>query len=67
MDAGFCVINLICGACLGVLAEGEVDVNISGTIIQSGDKAQKIGFEISGFDKQLVETGGWVEYADQNY
>jgi len=25
------------------------------------------GFQITGFDADLVRAGGWVEYADQNY
>ncbi len=51
----------------GLNTQMEVDIKASEILIQSGDKTKKIGFEISGFDKQLVETGGWVEYADQNY
>jgi 3-isopropylmalate/(R)-2-methylmalate dehydratase small subunit len=32
-----------------------------------GGKELKIEFPISQFDKTLVETGGWVEFADKNY
>lgn len=45
----------------------SVDVKAGKIKVQTGEKAKEIGFEISGFDKELVETGGWVEYADQNY
>ncbi len=45
----------------------SVDVEALEISIQSADKNKKIPFEISGFDKELIQTGGWVEYADQNY
>ncbi|MBU1193625.1 MAG: 3-isopropylmalate dehydratase small subunit [Proteobacteria bacterium] len=44
-----------------------VDVKAGQITVQAGAKTKDIGFEISGFDKELVQTGGWVEYADQNY
>lgn len=44
-----------------------VDVKAGKITVQAGTKTKDIGFEISGFDKELVQTGGWVEYADQNY
>lgn len=44
-----------------------VDVKAGKITVQAGKKTRDIGFEISGFDKELVQTGGWVEYADQNY
>ncbi|MCG8549068.1 MAG: 3-isopropylmalate dehydratase small subunit [Desulfobacterales bacterium] len=37
------------------------------TATDAGGKALKIEFPISQFDKTLVETGGWVEFADKNY
>lgn len=48
-------------------AQVEVDVDASRIIIQSKDKTEKIEFQISEFDKTLIKTGGWVEYADKNY
>jgi len=45
----------------------SVDVAAGTLTIQAGDLSETIDFSISGFDKKLVETGGWVEYADQNY
>jgi 3-isopropylmalate/(R)-2-methylmalate dehydratase small subunit len=41
----------------------------SQTLIATDDagKELKIEFPISQFDKTLVETGGWVEFADKNY
>ncbi len=48
-------------------AQVEVDVDASRITIQSKDKTEKIEFQISEFDKTLIKTGGWVEYADKNY
>ncbi|MCP4722306.1 MAG: 3-isopropylmalate dehydratase small subunit [Desulfobacteraceae bacterium] len=45
----------------------SVDVETSMIQITSQDKNLTLGFEISEFDKTLVQTGGWLEYADQKY
>ena len=45
----------------------DVDVEKSVITIESGSQSQTIEFEISQFDKTLVETGGWVEFADKHY
>ena len=40
----------------------------NGTItFSSNDKIETVPFSISGFDSQLVNAGGWVDYADANY
>lgn len=44
-----------------------VDVDKDTISIKSDDQEETIAFEISEFDKTLVKTGGWVEYADANY
>jgi len=36
-------------------------------IIEGGQRKEEISFSLSGFDRALVETGGWVEYADTRY
>lgn len=51
--------------------EGPVDLSVdvdAGTItaVSAGGEF-KTGFTLSEFDKALVKTGGWVEYADQHY
>ena len=50
---------------------GDVDVVINlaeQTIVARGnDREESCKFEISPFDKALVEAGGWVEYADARY
>lgn len=39
-----------------------------GTLTVAGNGNQKtFDFELSPFDKALVESGGWVDYADQKY
>jgi len=44
-----------------------IDVE-AGTLTMAGNGGQKsFNFEISPFDKALVQAGGWVDYADRNY
>lgn len=45
----------------------SVDVETSMIHVTSGDRNLTLPFDISEFDKVLVKTGGWVEYADKNY
>jgi 3-isopropylmalate/(R)-2-methylmalate dehydratase small subunit len=45
----------------------SVDVETGRIQVTSQDRNLTFGFEISEFDKTLVRTGGWVEYADKNY
>ena len=44
-----------------------VDVETSVIMIQSKEQTKKIEFQISEFDRALIKTGGWVEYADKHY
>ncbi len=36
-------------------------------VIRSNGKQEEVPFSISGFDRTLVEAGGWVDYADSRY
>ena len=45
----------------------SVDLETSTIQVTSQDKHFTLPFTISEFDKTLVETGGWLEYADANY
>ncbi|MCU0598619.1 MAG: 3-isopropylmalate dehydratase small subunit [Desulfobacterales bacterium] len=45
----------------------ETDLPNSRFIVSSGKTRAEFPFSISDFDRALVEAGGWVEYADQNY
>ncbi len=49
--------------------EVTIAVNLDGQKLtaQAGDQKQQFAFEISPFDKALVEAGGWVEFADARY
>lgn len=45
----------------------EVDLDSNMLSVSTSDKSETVEFSISGFDKTLVEEGGWVEYADKRY
>ena len=51
--------------------KGQVDISVdvdAGVVTAvSEGSTLKAAFTISEFDKALVKTGGWVEYADQHY
>jgi 3-isopropylmalate/(R)-2-methylmalate dehydratase small subunit len=36
-------------------------------VLEAGSERKEIPFSISGFDRALVEAGGWVGYADRHY
>jgi 3-isopropylmalate/(R)-2-methylmalate dehydratase small subunit len=44
-----------------------VDLDAQKLTAQAGDQNKEFSFEISQFDKALVEAGGWVEFADARY
>ena len=44
-----------------------VDLAAQKVVASAGGKDESFSFEISQFDKALVEAGGWVEYADARY
>ena len=52
-------------------ADGDVGVSVDlaaqTVTAESGGSKETFSFEISPFDKALVEAGGWVEYADARY
>ncbi|MCI5158948.1 MAG: 3-isopropylmalate dehydratase small subunit, partial [Candidatus Electrothrix sp. AUS1_2] len=39
------------------------------TVVAENDKGEKVecNFSMNSFDKKLVDAGGWLAYADQNY
>lgn len=45
----------------------RTDLENSRFIITAAEKEAEIPFDVSGFDRSLVATGGWVEYADLHY
>ncbi|MDA3800121.1 MAG: 3-isopropylmalate dehydratase small subunit [Kiritimatiellae bacterium] len=44
-----------------------VDMDSSTLTVSADDQKSTFEFVISGFDRALVEAGGWLEYADENY
>ncbi len=48
---------------------GQLSVDVDKKVINAtaGNHALELEFNISEFDKSLVKTGGWLEYADQHY
>ena len=49
--------------------EVEIGVDLDGQKVTAvaGGKTETFSFEISPFDKALVQAGGWVEFADARY
>lgn len=45
----------------------ETDLENKHFLVASSDHKMEVGFEISDFDEALVNAGGWLEYADENY
>ena len=60
-------INEIFEKFAGKEASLETDTGKGLFIIKSADDEMKIKYSTSGFDRELVEAGGWVDYADSRY
>jgi 3-isopropylmalate/(R)-2-methylmalate dehydratase small subunit len=45
----------------------KVDIDSAKIFVSAGEKSEIIDFKIGGFDKTLVQEGGWVNYADNRY
>ncbi len=45
----------------------ETDIEKSTFIVTAGGEVERIGFNLSDFDRQLVMAGGWVDFADSRY
>ena len=45
----------------------SVDIEKGRITLQSTHQTRKTDFRISSFDRALIQTGGWLEYADQHY
>jgi len=48
-------------------AEIETDFALGQFIIRVNGEEERIRFAISEFDRDLVQAGGWLEYADKKY
>ncbi|MCF6248952.1 MAG: 3-isopropylmalate dehydratase small subunit [Desulfobacula sp.] len=60
-------IDLLFSEFAGDQAEIIADIDASSIFIRSEKSKATIEFQISDFDKTLIQTGGWVEYADNHY
>lgn len=47
--------------------EISVDLDAQKVTAKAGGQTETFSFEISPFDKALVQAGGWVEFADARY
>ncbi|MFZ4855627.1 MAG: 3-isopropylmalate dehydratase small subunit [Desulfuromonadaceae bacterium] len=45
----------------------SIDIEVGTLTITGAEEEQSFTFEISPFDKALVLSGGWVDYADRSY
>jgi len=45
----------------------ETDLDQQVFIFKTAEHEKRVPFDLAGFDRELVEAGGWVEYADSNY
>jgi 3-isopropylmalate/(R)-2-methylmalate dehydratase small subunit len=53
------------------VAKGDMDLQVKlqeqQIVARSNGREESFNFDLSLFDKALVEAGGWVEYADARY
>ncbi|GMO15932.1 MAG: 3-isopropylmalate dehydratase small subunit [Termitinemataceae bacterium] len=49
--------------------ECTLDVDIQNTILNfsAGETKKELHFKLAGFERALIEAGGWVEYAAKRY
>jgi 3-isopropylmalate/(R)-2-methylmalate dehydratase small subunit len=45
----------------------SVDTKNTTLVFKSGGKEKKVPFRLDGFERKLIEAGGWVDYADARY
>jgi 3-isopropylmalate/(R)-2-methylmalate dehydratase small subunit len=45
----------------------SVDTDRGLLVFRSGNKEKAVPFKLEGFERALVEAGGWVEYAAARY
>lgn len=60
-------IDRIFDAFYGKETHVKVDVEKNVFVVTGDDHRLEISFSLSDFDRILVESGGWVEYADSRY
>lgn len=45
----------------------ETDLEQSVFVFTAGDIRKEVSFSLGGFDRALIEAGGWLNYADARY
>ena len=45
----------------------ETDLERSVFVFTAGDIRKEVPFSLGGFDRALIEAGGWLNYADERY
>ena len=51
----------------GLKTHLAVNTGAETLLFRGGEKEKEISFRLKGFEKALVESGGWVEYAAKHY
>ncbi len=51
----------------GKEADVDMDFQNSRMTLRAGDDEETVPFAISDFDRNLVQAGGWVDFADSHY
>ena len=52
---------------LGDDAVFQVDLDQGQVIVEDSEGGKNISFELNSFDRELVQAGGWLAYADSKY
>jgi len=60
-------IDAIFKAFSGKETELTMDFDQNSFSLKAGSEEASYSFKLTGFDRSLVEAGGWVEYADSKY
>ncbi len=60
-------INMLFTEFAGLETYVEMDLESQELTFRADDRHERIAFELSGFDRELVRAGGWLEYADTHY
>lgn len=51
----------------GGAASAQIDLAQNTVTIANAQTTLTFNFNLAGFDRALIESGGWVDYADKNY
>ena len=61
------IINMLFAEFSGLETYVETDLENQELTFRAEDRHERISFELSAFDHELVQAGGWVDYADTHY